>query len=110
VPSDAEWITLENFLSGSSVAGGKLKETGTTHWSSPNTGATNESGFSALPGGYRNLNGNFGFVGDDGFWWSSTEYTTILAWGRHLNYGYSQVSRGQLDKKYGFSVRCVKDN
>ncbi|MBA7544886.1 hypothetical protein ES705_37247 [subsurface metagenome] len=72
VPTDAEWTTLTDYLGGASVAGGKLKETGTAHWSYPNTGATNESGFTALPGGGRSLNGTFGYVGSSGGWWSST--------------------------------------
>src|SRR5574344_54019 len=63
VPSDAEWTELTDYLGGASVAGGKLTETGTTHWNSPNTGATNETGFTALPGGYRFSNGAFNGIG-----------------------------------------------
>ena len=63
LPSDEEWTELTYYLGGESVAGGKLKETGTTHWNSPNTGATNETGFTALPGGYRGIYGNFGNIG-----------------------------------------------
>ncbi len=70
IPTDAEWTTLTDYLGGESIAGGKLKETGTTHWRSPNAGATNESGFTALPGGHRDVNGTFSAMGDDGFWWS----------------------------------------
>ena len=63
VPTDAEWTTLTGYFGGESVAGGKLKEPGTTHWNSPNTGADNSSGFTALPGGYRNCNGTFTALG-----------------------------------------------
>jgi uncharacterized protein (TIGR02145 family) len=74
VPTDAEWLTLITFLGGESVAGGKLKETGITHWGSPNTNATNESGFTALPGGYRiNIVGTFGDIDARRFRWSSTD-------------------------------------
>ena len=70
VPTDAEWTTLTTYLGSESIAGGKLKETGSTHWRSPNAGATNESGFTTLPGGHRDINGTFRSIGDDGFWWS----------------------------------------
>jgi len=74
VPTDAEWTTLTTYLGGESVAGGKLKELGTTHWTTPNTGATNETGFAALPGGYIYYDGTFDFIGNIGGWWSATEY------------------------------------
>jgi uncharacterized protein (TIGR02145 family) len=109
LPSDAEWTTLTTYLGGTSVAGGKLKETGTTHWSSPNTGATNESGFTALPGGNRNSNGVFGNVGSNGGWWSATESNATNAWGRLLYFSYSSVYRGNYSKEVGFSVRLVRD-
>ena len=109
VPSDAEWTQLTDYLGGASVAGGKLKETGTTHWNSPNTGATNESGFTALPGGYRYYNGSFNFIGYYGFWWSSTENGATDAWRRDLYYNGAYFYRNNFNKKYGFSVRCVRD-
>jgi len=110
VPTDAEWTTLTTYLGGVDVAGGKLKETGTTHWTTPNTGATNETGFTALPGGYRHLDGTFNNIGDLGYWWSATEYSATLAWNRSLTYNYSNVIRSYLNyKKYGYSVRCVRD-
>ena len=77
LPSDAEWTHLTDYLGGQSVAGGKLKETGTSHWNSPNIGATNETGFTALPGGFRNYYGDFNYIGDYGYWWSATEYATL---------------------------------
>lgn len=105
VPNDAEWQTLVDYLGGSSVAGGKMKETGTTHWAEPNTGATNESGFSALPGGLRSeYNGAYICMGIYGFFWSPTGVCSQL-----LRYDYSEVYRDCESKVYGFSVRCVKD-
>jgi uncharacterized protein (TIGR02145 family) len=109
VPTDAEWTTLTTYLNGESVAGGKLKETGTAHWASPNTGATNETGFTALPGGYRNYNGTFNNIGYYGYWWSSTETSTTNAWNRLLNYNFSNVFRDFNNKEFGFSVRCLRD-
>ena len=112
VPSDVEWITLTTYLGGDSVAGGKLKETGIIHWLSPNMGATNETGFSALPSGARGVGGSFYHIGDTGSWWSSTEYSTTVAFNRTIYYATSYVYRSSyLDyKKCGFSVRCLKDN
>jgi uncharacterized protein (TIGR02145 family) len=107
VPSDAEWTTLETSLGGSSVAGGKMKSI--TGWSSPNTGATNESGFSGLPGGYRSYNGTYYGVGNVGLWWSSTEDDSGFSLYRLLPYGDSLVFRDYYDKRAGFSVRCVRD-
>ena len=110
VPSDAEWATLTDYLGGLSIAGGKLKETDTTHWLSPNTGATNESGFTAVPGGARNHGGSYGEVGLSGYWWNSEEAFTTNAWSRFLYYDYTYISRYDSGKRYGFSVRCIKDN
>jgi uncharacterized protein (TIGR02145 family) len=112
LPSDAEWTTLTDYLGGEDVAGGKLKETGTTHWQSPNEGATNESGFTALPGGGRVDEGRGGTsygIGYLGFWWSSTEGATGGAWSRLLGYDFSTVYRLPSNKHYGFSVRCLRD-
>ncbi|RPJ73439.1 MAG: PKD domain-containing protein [Alphaproteobacteria bacterium] len=110
VPTDVEWTTLTDFLGGESVACGKLKEIGTTHWSKPNTDATNESGFTALPGGYRNhYNGDFINVGYYGCWWSATELDTIFVGYRFLSYYDSDLGRYGDNKQNGFSVRCVRD-
>ncbi len=108
VPSDGEWTTLETSLGGSSVAGGKMKST--TGWNAPNTGATNESGFTALPGGYRNVVGtSYNGIGNYGFCWSSTENNSGNAWNRILGYSISFVNRASNNKPDGFSVRCVRD-
>ncbi len=109
VPSDAEWTTLVNYFGGDSVAGGKLKEAGTTHWASPNTGATNESGFTAFPGGYRQSNGSFDDIGIVGYWWSATGTDAATAWYRFMGCGNSDVGRNNYGKTGGFSVRCVRD-
>ena len=110
LPSDVEWNTLINFLGGADVAGGKMKETGTTHWYSPNTGATNESGFNALPGGYRNGSGSFIYLGSTGYWWSSSEYFDTDAWSQGLYSNSHQANRFNYYKTGGFSVRCVRNS
>jgi uncharacterized protein (TIGR02145 family) len=109
VPSDAEWSTLTTFLGGENVAGGKMKETGTAHWNSPNTDATNSSGFTGLPGGDRGSDGTFYYIGTLGVWWSSSEGDTAYAWYRSLYYNYGAAFRNYGSKIYGFSVRCLRD-
>jgi uncharacterized protein (TIGR02145 family) len=110
VPTNAEWTTLTTYLGGETVAGGKLKETGTLNWASPNTGATNETGFSALPGGNRSDNGTFDTIGNFGSWWSSSESLAPNVWNRGLGFLNSNLYYGGFPKSYGFSVRCVRDN
>ena len=110
VPSDEELTALTANLGGEKVAGGKMKEAGITHWEKPNTGVTNESGFTALPGGYRNNKGAFANFGFFGFWWSSTEYVPTAAWCRSLSCGSNDILRIFSLKKNGYSVRCIKDN
>ena len=110
VPTDFDWTTLENCLGGAAVAGGAMKETGTIHWTTPNTEATNISGWAGLPGGYRGFNGTFSVVGFYGYWWSSTEDDTTNAWYRDLSYNNGNIFRSGVDKNgYGFSVRCLRD-
>jgi len=109
LPSYAEWTQLSDYLGGINLGGCKLKETGTSHWLSPNTGATNETGFTALPGGDRHNSGAFGGVGYIGFWWSATEVYTDGAWYWLMDYNSSMVGRGYNDKELGHSVRCVRD-
>jgi uncharacterized protein (TIGR02145 family) len=119
VPTDDEWKQLEIYLGmsqaqadGTSLRGtdegGKLKDT-TVHWASPNVGATNESGFSGLPGGYRPKSGQFFVMGNTAFFWTSAEHDDSSTWYRTLPHLYSQVSRSILDKRSGCSVRCVRD-
>ena len=110
VPTDVEWMVLTDYLGGEGIAGGKLKESGTGHWSGPNTGATNETGFTALPGGNRNFDGSFFYNGYYGYWWSSTEASEANAMNRYMFYNTGNVIGFSHYKKYGFSVRCVKDS
>jgi uncharacterized protein (TIGR02145 family) len=85
VPTDAEWTTLMTYLGGQIVAGGKLKEQGTAHWNSPNTGADNSTGFTAVPGGCRTMGLiQFYEIGTFGYWWSSTETSAKFAWYRYI--------------------------
>jgi len=109
IPTDTEWTTLANYLGGESVAGGKLKETGTTYWQSPNTGATNETSFTALPGGNRFWDGSFGNVGNRSAWWSSTEKDINNFWSREIHYDGGDIGRNFLHRLNGYSVRCVRD-
>jgi len=114
VPSDAEWTTLITYLGGEDVAAGKMKSTGTIEagtglWYSPNAGATNSSGFTGLPGGYRYPDGSFYFRASNGYWWSSSQGVSSEAWYRGLFYNYATVDRYRSNKAVGFSVRCLKD-
>jgi uncharacterized protein (TIGR02145 family) len=110
LPSDTEWTTLLTTLGGYQVAGSRLKEHGNTHWLSPyNTDATNESCYTALPGGYRDLTGTFYLLQNDAYWWSSTESEAAKAWGRTLNTSSTEAGRTGVNKSWGLSVRCVKD-
>jgi uncharacterized protein (TIGR02145 family) len=108
IPTDAEWTTLSNSLGGDNISGGKMKTTGTTNWGSPNTGATNSSGFSGLPGGYGGE--SFGSFGSYGSWWTATESAALTAYTRDLGYNYTYLYvASNRSKRSGFSVRCVKD-
>jgi uncharacterized protein (TIGR02145 family) len=120
IPTDLEWKTLEIYLGMTqaqadatgyrgSDQGGKMKETGLTHWSNPNEGATNSSGFSALPGGVRGISGNYYGIGLGSIWWSISEYNSTDAWYRGLGFDLPDIYRYYEVKKAGFNVRCVKD-
>ena len=125
IPSDEEWKQLEMHLgmdrseadeagTRGTVEGGKLKMTGTIEegsglWFQPNTGADNESGFAALPGGRRGSAGAFLSKGSHAFFWSSTSFDGVLAWSRSLHYFDSGCTRESRYKGYGFSIRCIKD-
>jgi uncharacterized protein (TIGR02145 family) len=108
IPNEEDWTTLTTYLGGQSVAGGKMKSTDTTFWNSPNTGATNESGFSALPSGYL-LNGSFRYKRNLVYFWSTTQYSYFAAYDRHLNYYLANLNRGIVIKTDGLSIRCLKD-
>jgi uncharacterized protein (TIGR02145 family) len=109
VPSEADWTVLTNYLGDISLAGGKLKETGTKHWKSPNTGATNETGFTALPGGNRHVVQQFNYVGEFGAYWSGTTINANYSWFNVLSNDNSLIYRGKGRKKNGHSVRCLQD-
>lgn len=109
IPDNAEWNNLIENLGGESVAGGKLKETGTSKWLSPNTGATNESGFTALPGGYRHYDFLFMNIGNAGYWWSSSNVSFSVAYYYSIYYGYPSIFQNQSYVQFGYSVRCLKD-
>lgn len=108
VPTDSEWEVLSTYLGGDAVAGGPLKSTSTL-WVSPNTGATNTSGFSALPGGWRFNDGAVFGIGSHGGWWSSTAFDATNSWFRSMDYDIADVSHGYYNSVYGFSIRCVRN-
>ena len=118
VPSDEEWNELVSGFGGLQNAGGALKETGNAHWRNPNTGAADEIGFTALPGGYRSYNGTFNLLRASGYWWSSTETnwygsgadgkpSTVIFW--NIRYKSNELFRFVSEKGNGFCVRCVMD-
>jgi len=109
VASLEEWEVLIEYLGGEDVAGGKLKESGNDHWEG-NSGSTNESGFTALPGGGRYQYGVFNLIGYLGYWWTATEHSTTNAKYISMGWSNSAVSTPSPEKKYfGYSVRCIKD-
>jgi len=107
VPTDAEWTTLTTFLRGTEVAGGKMKAV-SAFWISPNTGATNRSGFGGLPGGYNRSIGSFSFIGENGFWWSSSE-SRGGGWNVNLNSYDGFLDKLTNNNQNGISVRCIRD-
>jgi len=111
VPTDTEFTTLTTFLGGVSVAGGKMKSVGTSYWNSPNTGATNESSLSILPGGNRNVSGgSFSNIKFNAVFWTSTSFDSANAYIRFLNYDGTTVDRyDSLNKALGTSIRCIKN-
>ena len=109
VPSDSEWIILEDALGSSLVAGGKMKEPGWITWVGPNIGGNNNSGFTALGGGYRIYNGPFAGNTFRCEWWAATENNTNLAWLRLLSYDTGAINLGYGPKLMGLYVRCIRD-
>ena len=108
LPTDEEWTQLTEYL-GASDAGGKLKEKGTKHWNSPNTGASNKANFTALPGGGRFSTYQFTYLGDMGYWWTGSHDGTGLYYYRYIQQNDKGIMRGYVVRDAGFSVRCVKD-
>lgn len=110
LPTAEEYDTLINYYGGVNIAGGKLKETGTSHWNSPNTDATNESGFTAVPGGYRDGSGNYSNMGFHGNYWTAEEGAAGLgAYCRKIYSDSPEIFRISIMKEDGVSVRCLKD-
>jgi uncharacterized protein (TIGR02145 family) len=109
VPTDAEWTILTTFLGGTNTAGGKLKETGTIHWISPNTSATNETGFTALPGGARDATGPYFGMGYSCFLWSASEMNVSNVWYRSMRNSNSDVVRDSNYRIFGYYVRCLRN-
>jgi uncharacterized protein (TIGR02145 family) len=109
VPEIEEWRTLRNILGDSAKAGGKLKESGTAHWLSPNKGADNSTGFTALPAGIRYSEGTFASVLSYSGIWSATEIANDEEWYAGLYYGDATLVTNHRNKKYGLTVRCLKD-
>ena len=114
IPSDDEWTVLTDYLGGTSVAGGKMKEAGLEHWNyysdQISSEATNESGFTGLPAGYRSSSsGGYYDMGFFGYFWSSTEYTSVGVWFRWLGFHTSGVGQIVDNKQFGFSIRCLRD-
>jgi uncharacterized protein (TIGR02145 family) len=112
LPTIEEWIQLANYLGGKSVAGSKLKETHITHWRESYTNVTNETGFTALPGGFRDFDGTFKSTGYRGYWWSATDGNeSFSVWHIHMSYNASGLGMDSFaySKAGGLSIRCVKD-
>jgi len=109
LPSDAEWDVLAAYLGGDLVAGGKLKETGTAHWNLPNTAATNSSGFTALPAGYRHYTGAYYDIADYGYWWSDSELDADNGRLKVLYSTAAFINGSHAQKVEGMSVRCIRD-
>jgi uncharacterized protein (TIGR02145 family) len=109
ISTNEEWEEVESFLGGVDIAGGKMKEIGTAHWTPPNNGATNSSGFNGLPGGMRDLLNNYVCLGENGLWWTATSYNESAKWTTYLYYLSEAVDHNPAPKNYGLSIRCVKD-
>ena len=110
LPCEEEWTTLSSYLGGEDVAGGKLKETDTIHWKSPNSGATNESGFTALPGGFSESSLVSLFMGTDAIWWSKSDENSVFKNLRSIYYKSEKLGKSSSGiKNAGYSVRCLKD-
>ncbi|MEO7523919.1 MAG: fibrobacter succinogenes major paralogous domain-containing protein [Ferruginibacter sp.] len=109
IPTDDEWTVLAEFLGGSSIAGGKMKEVGTEHWLEPNTGATNSSGFSALLAGFRGKSGFIPLSVGYTLFWSSTAFDELDGLPRYLLFDKEELGRNNGGKYHGFAVRCLKD-
>jgi uncharacterized protein (TIGR02145 family) len=110
VPTEADWMELEEYLGGADVAGGKMKQVGEDNWNSPNLGATDEFGFTALPTGYREPNlGQFREEGEAGGWWSGETKDQENAYLRYLRFDTAALISSYGHYQYGNSIRCIKE-
>lgn len=109
LPRYSEWMKLVDYLGGENIAASKLKKSGTTFWEAPNTGAVNDTGFSALPGGVCSMNGTFNYMGYYGYWWISAEKNEIFGWYMKMSSGFTRVYSDYYRKEVGYSVRCIRD-
>jgi uncharacterized protein (TIGR02145 family) len=109
ISTNEEWEEAESFLGGFEIVGGKMKEAGTVHWTAPNNGATNSSGFDGLPGGMRDLLNTYVCLGENGLWWTATSYNESTYWTTYLDYLSEGVDHNPAPKNYGLSIRCVRD-
>jgi uncharacterized protein (TIGR02145 family) len=108
IPTDGEWTILTNFLGGD-VAGGKMKQSGTTLWNAPNTGADNASGLTVIPAGSRNSDGSFSGIRSNAFFWSSSEDGNNYGCYRNIIFNNNNISRYINYKSAGASLRCLRD-
>ncbi len=109
IATDSDWTILTDFLGGLKVAGGEIKEAGTIHWDATNVGATNSSGFTALPGGSRYFDGYFTVINRGAIWWTSTSEDERQAWFRSTMHNIIHIRRDIYDYRNGHSVRCIKE-
>jgi uncharacterized protein (TIGR02145 family) len=110
IPTFQEIETLVAFMGGDTITAGKIKEAGTGHWKYPNKGASNETGFTALPGGYRFYRGgSFHTLGSNGYWWTTTQSIELYAWSNRIYWYFAHVDYNHDLKTFGFSIRCIKD-
>jgi uncharacterized protein (TIGR02145 family) len=109
VPKESEWNQLSDFSGGKNIAGGKLKSKSSGYWKSPNTGASDEVGFNALPGGFRNFSGAYASTGEVGYWWLAEQFSNSEALFRCLTFDSIIMYEGYIPKQTGMPVRCIKD-
>jgi uncharacterized protein (TIGR02145 family) len=111
VANNEEWETLASLLGGQDIAGGPLKEAGLTHWNAPNAGATNETGFTAIPNGYRYVTGQFADLGGYSPWYATGEFTDpAKAYHWWMSFDHTNCTESSIPKAYGSPVRCIRDN
>jgi len=109
IPDQSDWDILTDYLGGLAVAGGEMKESGTSHWNPPNQGANNSAGFTPLPAGYRDNTGVFIYIGSSALFWTSDSYSSQNTWFKRINYFNSELITYHYSKELGLSIRCLKN-